>query len=501
MDLSEIWKSVDVVDTKILDLLLQRMDIIERAAVLKTQNAMPIADAARERVIYDRVGRAGGARGDYVVDVFRGIIDVSKRRQREIQRLQSGEYHGLIGKSLSYSHSPAIHAAFGCEGYKCYELTEADLPYFLRDFKMGGLNVTIPYKLSVISLCNNLTETAKMTGSVNCLRREADGTLTGHDTDIIGLSYALKREAAELRGKKLLILGTGGAALTARALGEQSGAAEIVMLSRSSAPSFDDLSLHRDAQVIINATPVGMYPNNGETIISLTDFPRCEFVFDMIYNPRRTQLILQAEELGIACGDAFCMLVAQAAAARSFFDGTDHSESDIERVLTAIAAQTRNIVLVGMPGSGKSTIGALLEKTTGREYIDIDGAVEKIAAMSIPNIFEKHGEEYFRQLEHEEIMRYGKESGKIIVVGGGGVLRADNYAPLRQNGRIYHVERNIQNLARGGRPNSQRADLREMYSARLPHYRSFRDIVIKNEHTPARAADLIWSDFCECAGN
>ena len=279
------------------------------------------------------------------------------------------------------------------------------------------------------------------------------------------------------------------------------GAREVVVISRSGADNYGNLHRHADADIIVNSTPVGMYPHTGEAPVDLTDFPHCSGVLDMIYNPRRTALILQAESLGIPCSDGLPMLVAQATAAEEHFFDRTIADSENERILAMLRRDTQNIELIGMPGCGKTTVGRALARLTGREAIDIDQRIEERAGRSIPEIFAAGGEEAFRALEREATAEAGKLSGRIILTGGGVVKDPRNYAPLRQNGRIYQLRRDLSALATDGRPLSAGADLAEMYAQRSPLYARFRDEVIDNNGTVEETAEAIWRDFVEHSGD
>ncbi|MBP3485983.1 MAG: shikimate kinase, partial [Oscillospiraceae bacterium] len=366
---------------------------------------------------------------------------------------------------------------------------------------IGGLNVTIPYKRDVMPLCDVIDEAAQAIGSVNTIVRQADGRLHAYNTDAAGFCYMARRAGIDFAGKKAVVLGSGGASLTARAMARKLGAREVAVISRSGADNYGNLERHADADIVVNTTPVGMYPGNGEAAVDLIRFPRCSGVLDLIYNPRRTALLLQAESLGIPCSDGLPMLVAQATAAEEHFFGKAIPDSENERILAMLRRDTQNIVLIGMPGCGKTTVGEALARLTGREAIDIDRRIVERAGCTIPDIFAKDGEGVFRALEREETAAAGKLSGKILLTGGGVVKDQRNYAPLRQNGRIYQLQRELTVLATDGRPLSAGADLAEMYVQREPLYARFRDAAIDNNGTVEDTAAAIWRDFLEHSGD
>ena len=408
--------------------------------------------------------------------------------------------YGLLGRKLGHSWSAPIHAALGCGGYRLIELEPEELAGFLQREDIGGLNVTIPYKRDVMPYCDEIDEAALAIGSVNTIARR-NGKLYAWNTDAVGFCWMAERSGISLKGRKVIILGSGGASLTAQAMSRRLGAREIVVISRSGENNYETLSRHADAEIIINTTPVGMYPNTGTSPVDLTQFPACRGVLDVIYNPRHTALLLQAEQLGIPCSDGLPMLVAQAKAAEEHFFETTISDSENERILADLRAQTANIVVIGMPGCGKTTVGQALAELTGREAIDIDARIVERAGCSIPEIFAQDGEAAFRALEREETAEAGKLSGKIILTGGGVVKDARNYAPLHQNSRIYHLTRDLSILPTDGRPLSQGADLAAMWAERAPMYARFRDVIIENTGTVEEAAAAIWRDFCAHSGD
>lgn len=404
--------------------------------------------------------------------------------------------YGLIGRTLKHSYSAKIHAELGLPDYRIIELEPEQLKDFLARKDIGGLNVTIPYKRDVMKYCDEISEEARLIGSVNTIVRR-DGRLFGYNTDAYGFNALAKRAGISFKGKKTVVLGSGGASLTAQAVARMNGAESVVVISRGGEDNYENTDRHADADIIVNATPVGMYPHTEEAPLSLKSFHKCEGVLDMIYNPRRTRLIMEAERMGVPCADGLFMLVAQAKAAEEHFFGKSISESENERVFRLMRAEMENIVLIGMPGCGKNTIGEELIKLSGKELEDLDANIVKKAGKSIESIFAEHGEGEFRRKESEEAADAGRQSGRIIATGGGIVKDDKNYASLHCNGRIYHIERDTELLARGGRPLSKNADLNKMYAERLPMYENFRDAVIVNDGTPAEAAQRIWRDFLE----
>lgn len=407
--------------------------------------------------------------------------------------------YGLLGRTLKHSYSVPIHRALGNGGYALFELEPEELGTFLTCEDIGGLNVTIPYKRDVMAYCDVLDDTAREIGSVNTIVRRTDGRLAGYNTDAYGLTHMASRAGISLSGKKVVILGSGGASLTAQYVAKAEGASDIVVVSRGGINNYENLSRHADTQVFINTTPVGMYPHTGGLPADPVLFPACEGVLELVYNPRRTALAFRAAELGIPCSEGLAMLVAQAKAAEELFFGHAITDSENERILKLMRQSTQNIVLVGMPGSGKTTIGMELAKLTDRTAVDLDEQIVKANGRAIPQIFAESGEAVFRAMEREQAEKWGKESGLILITGGGIVKDERNYQSLKQNGRIYEIQRDIALLPCEGRPLSQSADLLTMQRERAPLYKRFRDVGILNDTTPEEAAARIWQEFCDNA--
>ena len=403
--------------------------------------------------------------------------------------------YGLLGRKLGHSWSAPIHAAAGNQAYRLIELEPEELPTFLARTDIGGLNVTIPYKRDVMHLCDVIDPDAQSIGSVNTLVRRADGKLCAWNTDVSGFFYMARRAGVELRGRKVVILGSGGTSLTAQAAARACGAREIVVVSRRGANSYENLGRHADAEIVVNTTPVGMYPLAGESVVDLARFPVCQGVLDVVYNPRRTALLLQAEARGLPCSDGLPMLVFQATAAEEYFFDRKIDPAESQRILALLRREMENIVLIGMPGCGKSTVGTALAALTGREAVDLDEEIVKVAGKSIPAIFAQDGESAFRALERKMAEKFSRESKKILICGGGIVKDPRNYDFLHQNGRIYQLSRSLEKLPTDGRPLSQGADLAAMAAEREPLYRRFRDALSDNNGAPADTADSIWRDF------
>lgn len=387
---------------------------------------------------------------------------------------------GLLGEKLGHSYSPQIHSMLADYEYKLFEKSPEELEDFLKSGEFDGLNVTIPYKKSVMPYCAELSPTAAQIGSVNTIVRRSDGSLYGDNTDAFGFENLIVHNGIEVKGKKALVLGTGGASVTAQAVLKNLGASEVVVISRKGEDNYENIAKHADAEIIANTTPVGMYPNNGKAAVDLAQFPKLSGVLDVVYNPARTALLLQAEKLCIPCAGGLYMLVSQAKRSCELFTGKSIPDSEIDRIERVLSHQMQNIVIIGMPGSGKTAVSTMLAERLGRKILDTDMIVSEKAGMTIPEIFAAQGEAGFRKLETEATAEVGKLSGNIISTGGGVVTVADNYELLHQNGVIVWIERDTNKLARDGRPISLSSDLNELYAARLPLYERFADIKADN---------------------
>ena len=398
---------------------------------------------------------------------------------------------GLLGEKLGHSYSPQIHAELADYDYRLYEKAPDEVEDFVRHGDWHGLNVTIPYKKTVIPFCDELSETAATIGSVNTLKRRKDGTIFGDNTDAFGFETLLTQTIPDsISGRKALVLGTGGASVTVCAVLRHHGA-EVVTISRSGENNYENLDRHADARLLVNTTPVGMYPKNGVSPVDLALFPKLSCVLDVVYNPARTALLLQAEKLRIPHAGGLTMLVAQAKRSSEIFLGNTLPDGEIARITKKLSGSMQNIVLVGMPGCGKSTVGALLAKRLGRPLLEADAELVKTAGMSIPAIFENESEPGFRRRETATLSELGKKSGAVISTGGGCVTRPENYPLLHQNGTIIWLRRDLNKLAREGRPLSLGADLSAMYAVREPLYARFADFTVDNTGTPEETVDAI----------
>ncbi len=403
---------------------------------------------------------------------------------------------GLIGRKLGHSYSCQIHHAIADYSYDLWELEPEQLAPFLQKGDFAGVNVTIPYKQQVIPYLDDLSDTARAIGAVNTIVNRS-GRLYGDNTDLAGMIALIRRLGLELHGKKVLILGTGGTSKTARAAAQQLGAAEVYRLSRSGredAVTYEEARrLHGDAAVLINTTPCGMYPAVEDCPLDPADFPRLEGVVDAVYNPLRTNLVLAARERGIPAQGGLYMLAAQAVYAGALFRGCQAAQADIDLAYRTVLRQVENIVLIGMPSAGKTTVGQLLARRTGKKFTDTDTLAEQRIGMTIADYFRTSGEEAFRAREQETVAEVSAAGGQIIATGGGAILRRENLTALRRNGLLVFLDRPIEQLtATVDRPlASDREALRRRYEERYALYRAAADVYIKNDGSPEEAADQI----------
>ena len=398
---------------------------------------------------------------------------------------------GLLGEHLGHSFSPAIHRQLGGYDYQLVELSPDQVGPFLQKGNFRGLNVTIPYKKTVMAYCRELSPAAERIGSVNTIVRRPDGTLYGDNTDYDGFRYLLQSAGAQVQGKKVLVLGSGGASLTVRAVLADLGAGDVVTISRRGPDNYGNLDRHRDAEYIVNATPVGMYPDTGISPVDLDQFPRCKGVFDLIYNPAKTQFLLDGQRRGMLWANGLGMLVAQARAAAERFLNTKIPEERVAEITADMEKKTHNLLLIGMPGCGKTTIGRELARCLNRPLEDVDRRIAATAGRPIPEIFAQEGEEGFRIREHLALCAVSKESGRVTACGGGIVTRKENWDPMRQNSTVIYLRRDLSLLPTSGRPMSRANPVEKLYRQRAPLYEQLADLTVENYGTPAETANEI----------
>ncbi len=387
---------------------------------------------------------------------------------------------GLIGAKLTHSYSPLIHSKFGDYPYELCEVSESELAALLENEAYGGFNVTIPYKKTVMGLCDELSETAQAIGSVNTVVRGEDGKLRGYNTDYFGFSYLLSSSGIAVKGMKCLVLGSGGASLTVQAVLKDLDASEVVVVSRTGENNYENISRHFDAEIIVNTTPVGMYPNNGRAPVNMDDFRNCCGVVDLIYNPNKTKLVLDAMERSIPAAGGLEMLVAQGKEASELFQHKEIENEEIDNAIDEVRSETLNAILIGMPGAGKTLLGGEIADRMGRKFVDIDDMIVAHEGMSIPEIFDQKGESYFRKVETEMLEKACVQTGLVIATGGGVVKKKVNYNILKQNGIVIWIKRDLDKLETDGRPLSQSMPLAQMYEERKDAYSYWSDFYINN---------------------
>ncbi len=405
--------------------------------------------------------------------------------------------YGCIGRHLTHSYSKEIHALLAPYSYELYPMEPEEVGGFVKSPSLGGINVTIPYKRDIMQYLDVIDPAALAVGAVNTVVNRC-GRLYGYNTDVFGMERLLKKNKIELKNKKVLIFGTGGTSLTAIAAAKELGASEILRVSRTAkygALTYEEAVLkHSDADVIINTTPVGMFPDTvGESPIDISHFESLSDVADVIYNPLRSALVLDAEKRGIpACGGLY-MLVFQAVRAAELFTGAEISEEKGEEVYRQIYGKKCNIVLIGMPACGKSSVGEVLAKRLGREFYDTDEMVEKSEKMKISDIFALHGEKYFRDAETDVIKSLENKTGVIISTGGGSILRDENVRALKSNGRTVFLDRELSELLpTDSRPLASTSDdIKKRYAERIEKYIASADMRVSPCGTPEKTAQVI----------
>ena len=403
---------------------------------------------------------------------------------------------GLLGRTLGHSFSPRIHSALGNTNYELFEREPSQLQEFFADPELQGINITIPYKVNALEACDVVDPRAERIGCVNTMVRK-DGKWYGYNTDYDGFVFTLQHAGIDVSGKECIILGDGASSATVHVALEDLGAKNIVHLSRKTAPFYGDApNYYETAQIIINCTPIGMYPHNPANLIDITQFSKLEGVVDLIYNPRRTILLLQAEMMEIPHCDGLPFLVAQGVEAANHFQGESFGTKEIEQILRDMRREKENIILIGMPGVGKTTVGKALGEEMGRTCVDVDQELEKEIG-DISTYITEQGEPAFREKEAEMIAKLGTQTGLVISTGGGCVTVPKNFAHLRQNGRIYQLTQPIENLSTTGRVLSSGGldRLRELEEIRTPMYESFAQCIVEHKRNAPETVAAILEDF------
>ena len=476
-NLDESRKNLDEIDSQIVHLLEKRMEISKEIGILKLNNNLKTEDSGREdQVIKNLENKIAPEFKTSIKPIYGEIFKESKKI---ISRVKDENFKfGLIGESLSHSKSKEIHQLFERYDYNLKNLKQNEVEGFFEKKNFMGINVTIPYKELSIKYLDQVDPLAREIGAVNTIVNK-DGELFGYNTDYLGFDYSLKYFDLDLKDKKILILGSGGASKMLQKLVADRGAKRVLVISRRGENNYENLEEFSDFNLIINASPVGMYPNNMECKVDLKIFKNLEAVIDLIYNPLKTKLILDGKKLGIKTMNGLLMLVAQAFFAAELFLDEKLDESLIEKIYFKIKSDMENIALVGMPSCGKTTMARLLSEKLKRDYFDTDKLIEEREG-KIPEIFENKGEKYFRDLETKVLEELSKKTGIIIATGGGTPLREINRDLLLQNALVIYLDRDIKNLETEGRPLSKNLEtLEKMYGERNKIYQDISHIKIK----------------------
>ena len=403
---------------------------------------------------------------------------------------------GLLGRTLGHSFSPRIHNALGNTNYELFEREPSQLQEFFANPELQGINITFPYKVNALEACDVVDPRAERIGCVNTMVRK-DGKWHGYNTDYDGFVFTLKHAGIDVSGKECIILGDGASSATVHVALEDLGAKSITHLSRKTAPLYTDApNYYETAQIIINCTPIGMYPHNPASLIDIMQFSKLEGVVDLIYNPRRTILLLQAEMMDVPHCDGLPFLVAQGVEAANHFQGESFGTKEIEQILRDMRHEKENIILIGMPGVGKTTVGKAIGKEMGRTCIDVDQELAKEIG-DISTYITEQGEAAFREKEAKMIAKLGTQTGIVISTGGGCVTVPKNFAHLRQNGRIYQLTQPVEKLSTSGRVLSSGGieRLRELEETRTPMYESFAQFIVEHNRNAPETVAAILEDF------
>ena len=474
-------EKIDQVDRQLIDLYLERMAITDQVALVKAKNKMAVEDKLREGHIMDHFSRKYPDYSKEITDLYQSIFRSSKARQENILRKQKAAY-GLIGRTLSYSYSKEIHERYADYIYELIELRPEELASFLERPALKGLNVTIPYKKAVIPMLDELTYEAKKIGAVNVIKFLDDKKI-GYNTDFYGFKKLLINQGIYVKDKKVLVLGTGASAQTIEAVLKNMGAKAISFVSRNGPLNYDNLYERKDYEVLVNTTPVGMTPNTEQLLVDLDRLPSLKYVADINYNPLYSRLVVEAKKRGLVAAGGLDMLIYQAKKAVEIFTDKKIYQKEAHKVRNDIFASKMNIVLVGMPGSGKTTIGRQLATKLNKKHVDLDEEFFNLHGVRPSQVIEEDGEDKMREMESEVVKKFGMMNNLVISTGGGVVTRHDNYYHLKQNALIIQIDRSVYKLSTKNRPLSQGGvrHLFKMHENRKKSYAMFSDVTVKND--------------------
>lgn len=492
MDLTDIRAQIDDVDDQLIELFARRMDLIEDVACAKMESGAPIHDEGREREKLDRVAaNAPDNLKDQAVELFRVLMSMSREKQRAVMERSAKRPYGVLGRVLGHSYTPVIYRELAGLDYRTFEREPEQIEEFVRSGAWEGFNVTIPYKRDLVPYMDELSPVARRMGNINTVTRMPDGRLRGDNTDYYGFKVLIESLELELAGKKAVVFGgTGGAGSTAMMVLTDLGM-DAVAIERAGENTYENLERHADAALAVNCTPVGMFPNCPAAPCSLDAFPRLEGLVDIVYNPARTALMMEAERRGIACAGGLLMLVAQAAQAVERYTGKVIGMDRIVDVTERLSATEQSIALIGMPGCGKTQVGETLAAMLGREHVDIDRELEREIGMSCADFILAEGEEAFRDCEGEVLGRVAARSGLVISCGGGVVEQAGNRDLVRQNCMVVHIDRPLDELAVDGRPISERDGIKAIAARRVPLYAAWADMTVSSRESAEATACAI----------
>ena len=490
LDLNGLRGKLDEIDNGILDLLEERMATCREIGNVKRENGLDVYAPAREEEKFKALEEIAGFESrPYVRDVFKTLMDISKVHQNK-------PAFGVLGRTLAHTYSPEIHCLFDTSySYSVIEREPEELETLFKSGVFKGFNVTIPYKKNACAMCDELDDASKTTGSVNTVLFE-DGKVKGWNTDYFGFIYMLTRKGISVGGKKVLVLGTGGAASAVFYALKTLGAAETYACDLETDINYSNVyDRAGDAQVIVNCTPVGMFPNVNNSLLDLTKFASLEACADVVYNPSRTKFLQDAEDLGLKTCGGLAMLVAQAYKSSRIFAGDiagaellgnpdcaegaayvpDEASTKIEKVIKILENRMRNITIIGMPGSGKSLLARNIAKVTGRTLVDLDIAFAEKFGQTPAEVLNGPGEDAFREMECEVAAEFLPQSGLVISCGGGIVTRDVNKFYVRCNSNVFYLERPLTALTDKNRPISQLHGVEKLYSQRKDKYETWCD--------------------------
>lgn len=476
-NLDESRKTLDQIDSQIVDLLENRMKISKEIGIYKLNNNLNTEDSSREdKIIKKLENKIAPEFKNSIRPIYSEIFSESKKIITKVKN-ENFKY-GLIGENLSHSKSKEIHELFGKYNYNLKDLKKSDVESFFENKNFIGINVTIPYKEISMKYLYYVDDLAREIGAVNTIVNRA-GKLIGYNTDYFGFDYSLNHFDINIKDKKVLILGSGGASKMIQKLARDKGAKSVIVISRNGENNYETLDKFKDYNILINATPVGMYPNNMECKVDLDKFQDLESVIDLIYNPLNTKLILDAKRLGLKTMSGLLMLVVQAFFAAELFLDEKLDKCLIKKVYLKLKRDMQNIVFVGMPSAGKTTMAMLLSEKLNREFFDTDKLIEEREG-KIPEIFKNKGEKYFREVETKILNEVSKKTGVVIATGGGTPLKEINRDLILQNSLVIYLDRDLKNLETEGRPLSKNLDnLKKMYEIRHKIYEDISHIKIK----------------------